>query len=84
MCWKRLKEWFDSPVIKTKSWPKINATLDVKVVETMPQQTRSIIKAKSRPTKYQSVQLFLGLGSVTNTVYHSFHIVDKRRHFVHF
>ena len=28
MCWKRLKEWFDSPVINTKSQPKINATLD--------------------------------------------------------
>ena len=23
MCWKRLKEWFDSPVINTKSRPKI-------------------------------------------------------------
>ena len=28
MCWKRLKEWFDSPLINTKSWPKINATPD--------------------------------------------------------
>ena len=26
MCWKRLKEWFDSPVINTISQPKINAT----------------------------------------------------------
>ena len=28
MCWKRLKEEFDSPVINKKSGPKINATLD--------------------------------------------------------
>ena len=28
MCWKRQKEWFDSPVINTKSRPKMNATLD--------------------------------------------------------
>ena len=28
MRWKRLKEWFDSPIINTKSQPKINATLD--------------------------------------------------------
>ena len=27
-CWKRLKEWVESPVINTKSWPKNNATLD--------------------------------------------------------
>ena len=62
MCWKRLKEWFDSPVINTKSRPKINATLDEinvatlhKVVETMPQQMRSVIKAKGGPMKYYSV-----------------------------
>ena len=57
MCWKRLKEWFDSPVINTKSRPKINAmeknivTLH-KVVKTMPQQMCSVIKAKGGPTKY--------------------------------
>ena len=29
MCWKRLKEWLDSPaVINTKSGPKMNAILD--------------------------------------------------------
>ena len=28
MWWKSLKKWFDSPVINTKSQPKINATLD--------------------------------------------------------
>ena len=51
MCWKRLKEWFDSPVINAKSRQNINAmeinavTLH-KVVETTPQQLRSVIKAK--------------------------------------
>ena len=57
MCWKRLKEWFDSPVINTKSWQKclqlwmeINVTLQ-KVVKTMP-QNNSVIKAKGGPTKY--------------------------------
>ena len=28
MCWKRLKEWLDFPVIITKSRPKMSATLD--------------------------------------------------------
>ena len=53
VCWKRLKEWFDSPVINTKSWPKwmqlwmeINVVTLHKVVETMPQQMHSLIKAK--------------------------------------
>ena len=27
-CWRRLKEWFNSPVINAKSRPKINSTLD--------------------------------------------------------
>ena len=75
MCWKRLKEWFASPVISTKSWPKMNATLDRnkccdiscdmwhKVVKTMPQQMH-VIKAKGGPTKYKSVRFFLWTGSV--------------------
>ena len=28
MCWKRLKEWFDSPVINIKYQPKMYITLD--------------------------------------------------------
>ena len=53
MCWKRLKECFDSLVINKKSWPKISATLDgnkccgiAYVVETMSQQMSNVIKAK--------------------------------------
>ena len=67
MRWKRLKEWFDSPVINTKSWPKLNATLNVKCYcirlwKQTPQQMRSVIKAKGGPT--ESVRLFFWTGRV--------------------
>ena len=59
MFWKRLKEWFASPVINTTSWPKSNATLGGntcvtlrKFVETMAHQMHPVIKAKGGPIKY--------------------------------
>ena len=45
-------------------WMEINVTLH-KVVETMPQQMRSAIKAKGSPTKY----IFFGTGSVFHIKY---------------
>ena len=61
-----MKEWFDSPVINTKSWPKmqlmqmeINVVTLHKVVETMPPQMRSVIKAKGGPTKYGQAVYFI-------------------------
>ena len=51
-------EWFDSPVIKTRSRPtinEINVVMLRKVVETMPQWMRTVIKAKGDPTKYYSL-----------------------------
>ena len=41
-------------------WREINVVTLDKVVETMPQQMSSIIKAKGGPMKYLSVQLFFG------------------------
>ena len=67
MCWKRLKEWFVSPIINTQSyatyaklmqlWMEINVVTLHKVVKAMPQQMHSVIKAKGGPIQYYNVQL---------------------------
>ena len=45
-------------------WMEINVVTLHKVVETMPQQMRSVIKSKGGPIKYYSVQLLFWPGSV--------------------
>ena len=45
-------------------WMEITVVTLHMVVETMPQQMRSVIKAKGGPTKYLSEQLFFGTGSI--------------------
>ena len=44
MCWKRLKEWFDSQMqMLMQLWMEINVVRLHKVVKKMPQQMRSVI-----------------------------------------
>ena len=53
-------QWSNSPIIKTRSWRKMNATLDgnksCDIAEaywkTMPHRMHAVIKAKGGPTKY--------------------------------
>ena len=45
-------------------WKKINLVTLQKLIETMPQQMRAVIKAKGGPTKYKGVWPFFWPGSV--------------------
>ena len=85
---KRLKEWFDSPVINTQSWPEliqlwmeINVMTLHKVVKTMPQQMRSIIKAKWSVWLFFLEVFLINLLVYNTRVIHAYNVDrDNKRH----
>ena len=64
VCWKTLNEWFDSPAINTKSWPKMTATLDGNKCCDIAKGCRNSNQSKRRSNEILGCATFFWTGSV--------------------